>query len=136
MSEAGSGSDVVSMKLKAEARGNDRYILNGTKFWITNAPEADTLVVYAKTDGAAGPKGITAFLIEKGFKGFSVSKKLDTMGRRGSDTAELVTEDCEVQAENVMGLVGGGVCGLMRSDRTRVGKDGGSTVNLRRAQYN
>src|SRR3546814_14391496 len=96
------------MKLKAEARGNDRYILNGTKFWITNAPEADTLVVYAKTDGAAGPKGITAFLIEKGFKGFSVSKKLDKMGMRGSDTAELVFEDCEVPAETAMGPVGGG----------------------------
>ncbi|MGN6268945.1 MAG: isovaleryl-CoA dehydrogenase [Sphingomonas sp.] len=113
MSEAGSGSDVVSMKLKAEARGNDRYILNGTKFWITNAPEADTLVVYAKTDSAAGPKGITAFLIEKGFKGFSVSKKLDKMGMRGSDTAELVFEDCEVPAENVMGPVNGGVGVLM-----------------------
>ncbi len=113
MSEAGSGSDVVSMKLKAEASGNDRYVLNGTKFWITNAPEADTLVVYAKTDGAAGPKGITAFLIEKDFKGFSVSKKLDKMGMRGSDTAELVFEDCEVPAENVMGPVGGGVGVLM-----------------------
>src|SRR5690242_3994490 len=113
MSEAGSGSDVVSMKLKAEAKGNDRYVLNGTKFWITNAPEADTLVVYAKTDSAAGPKGITAFLIEKGFKGFSVSKKLDKMGMRGSDTAELVFEDCEVPAENVMGPVNGGVGVLM-----------------------
>jgi isovaleryl-CoA dehydrogenase len=91
MSEAGSGSDVVSMKLRAEQRG-DRYVLNGTKFWITNAPHADTLVVYAKTaDGA----GITAFMIEKGMKGFSVSKKLDKMGMRGSDTAELVFEDCE-----------------------------------------
>jgi len=113
MSEAGSGSDVVSMKLRAEAKGNDRYILNGTKFWITNAPEADTLVVYAKTDGAAGPRGITAFLIEKGFKGFSVSKKLDKMGMRGSDTAELVFEDCEVPAENVMGPLNGGVGVLM-----------------------
>ena len=113
MSEAGSGSDVVSMKLKAEARGNDRYVLNGTKFWITNAPEADTLVVYAKTDGAAGPKGITAFLIEKGMPGFSVSKKLDKMGMRGSDTAELVFEDCEVPAENVMGPLNGGVGVLM-----------------------
>jgi isovaleryl-CoA dehydrogenase len=113
MSEAGSGSDVVSMKLKAEARGNDRYILNGAKFWITNAPEADTLVVYAKTDSAAGPKGITAFLIEKGMAGFSVSKKLDKMGMRGSDTAELVFEDCEVPAENVMGPVNGGVGVLM-----------------------
>jgi len=113
MSEAGAGSDVVSMKLKAEARGNDRYIFNGTKFWITNAPEADTLVVYAKTDPGAGPKGITAFLIEKGMKGFSVSKKLDKMGMRGSDTAELVFEDCEVPAENVMGPVNGGVGVLM-----------------------
>ena len=113
MSEAGSGSDVVSMKLKAEAKGNDRYILNGTKFWITNAPEADTLVVYAKTDGAAGPKGITAFLIEKNMAGFSVSKKLDKMGMRGSDTAELVFEDCEVPIENVMGPVNGGVGVLM-----------------------
>ena len=113
MSEAGSGSDVVSMKLKAEARGNDRYILNGTKFWITNAPEADTLVVYAKTESDAGPRGITAFLIEKGMAGFSVSKKLDKMGMRGSDTAELVFEDCEVPAENVMGPVNGGVGVLM-----------------------
>jgi isovaleryl-CoA dehydrogenase len=113
MSEAGSGSDVVSMTLKAEAQGNDRYILNGTKFWITNAPEADTLVVYAKTDSAAGPKGITAFIIEKTFKGFSVSRKLDKMGMRGSDTAELVFEDCEVPAENVMGPLNGGVGVLM-----------------------
>ncbi|HWU13664.1 MAG TPA: acyl-CoA dehydrogenase family protein [Caulobacter sp.] len=108
MSEAGSGSDVVSMKLKAEAVG-DRYLLNGTKFWITNAPHADTLVVYAKTD----EKRITAFLIEKGMKGFSVSKKFDKMGMRGSDTAELVFEDCEVPEENVLGPVGGGVGVLM-----------------------
>ncbi len=113
MSEAGSGSDVVSMKLKAETRGNDRYVLNGTKFWITNAPEADTLVVYAKTDPAAGPRGITAFLIERGMAGFSVSKKLDKMGMRGSDTAELVFDDCEVPVENVMGRVGEGVRILM-----------------------
>ncbi len=113
MSEAGSGSDVVSMKLKAETRGNDRYVLNGTKFWITNAPEADTLVVYAKTDPAAGARGITAFLIERDMAGFSVSKKLDKMGMRGSDTAELVFEDCEVPAENVMGKVGEGVRILM-----------------------
>jgi len=113
MSEAGSGSDVVSMKLKATAAGNDRYLLNGTKFWITNAPEADTLVVYAKTDSEAGPRGITAFLIEKGMAGFSVSKKLDKMGMRGSDTAELVFEDCEVPAENVMGPMNGGVGVLM-----------------------
>ena len=108
MSEAGSGSDVVSMKLKAELVG-DRYVLNGTKFWITNAPHADTLVVYAKT----GERRITAFLIEKGMKGFSVSKKLDKFGMRGSDTAELVFEDCEVPEENVMGPVGGGVGVLM-----------------------
>ena len=113
MSEAGSGSDVVSMKLKAEAKGNDRFVLNGTKFWITNAPEADTLVVYAKTDGAAGARGITAFLIERGMAGFSVSKKLDKMGMRGSDTAELVFEDCEVPADNVMGPLNGGVGVLM-----------------------
>ena len=113
MSEAGSGSDVVSMKLKAEARGSDRYVLNGTKFWITNAPTASTLVVYAKTDPAAGPRGITAFLIERDMPGFSVSKKLDKMGMRGSDTAELVFEDCEVPAENVMGEVGSGAKVLM-----------------------
>ena len=108
MSEAGSGSDVVSMQLKAEKRG-DRYVLNGAKFWITNAPQADTLVVYAKT----GERAITAFLIEKGFKGFSVSNKLDKMGMRGSDTAELVFEDCEVPDANVIGPAGGGVGVLM-----------------------
>jgi isovaleryl-CoA dehydrogenase len=113
MSEAGSGSDVVSMRLKAEKRGNDRYVLNGTKFWITNAPEADTLVVYAKTDMNAGAKGISAFLIEKGMKGFSTSQKLDKMGMRGSDTGELVFEDCEVPAEEVMGGEGNGVKILM-----------------------
>jgi isovaleryl-CoA dehydrogenase len=112
MSEAGSGSDVVSMRLVARRQG-DRYILNGTKFWITNAPHADTLVVYAKTDPEADGKGITAFLIEKGMKGFSVSKKLDKMGMRGSDTAELVFEDCEVPEENVMGPENGGVGVLM-----------------------
>ena len=112
MSEAGSGSDVVSMRLKAERRG-DRYVLNGTKFWITNAPSAEVLVVYAKTDPAAGPKGITAFLVEKGWAGFSVSKKLDKMGMRGSDTAELVFQDCEVPAEAVMGREGQGVAILM-----------------------
>jgi isovaleryl-CoA dehydrogenase len=112
MSEAGSGSDVVSMRLRAERRG-DHFVLNGTKFWITNAPHADVLVVYAKTDPAAGPKGITAFLVEKGMPGFSVSKKLDKMGMRGSDTAELVFADCEVPAENVMGAVGQGVRILM-----------------------
>jgi isovaleryl-CoA dehydrogenase len=112
MSEAGAGSDVVSMKLRADKKG-DRYILNGTKYWITNAPHADVLVVYAKTDPAAGPKGITAFLIEKGMKGFSASAKLDKLGMRGSDTGELVFADCEVPAENVMGPVGGGVGVLM-----------------------
>jgi len=112
MSEAGSGSDVVSMRTRADKKG-DRYVLNGTKMWITNAPEAETLVVYAKTDPDAGPKGITAFLIERGMKGFSVSPKLDKMGMRGSDTAELVFEDCEVPEENVMGPVGGGVAVLM-----------------------
>ncbi|MBN9545257.1 MAG: isovaleryl-CoA dehydrogenase [Alphaproteobacteria bacterium] len=113
MSEAGSGSDVVSMRLKAEKKGNDRYVLNGTKFWITNAPEADVLVVYAKTDMNAGPKGITAFLIEKRMKGFSTSQKLDKMGMRGSDTGELVFQDCEVPAEAVMGGEGNGVKVLM-----------------------
>jgi isovaleryl-CoA dehydrogenase len=112
MSEAGSGSDVISMKLRADKRG-DRYVLNGTKFWITNAPHADTLVVYAKTDPDGASRGVTAFLVEKGFKGFSVSKKLDKMGMRGSDTAELVFEDCEVPEENVMGPVGGGAGVLM-----------------------
>lgn len=112
MSEAGSGSDVVSMSLRAEKRG-DRYVLNGTKFWITNAPKADVLIVYAKTDPAAGPKGITAFIIEKAMKGFSVSPKLDKMGMRGSDTAELVFTDCEVPAENVLGAEGQGVKILM-----------------------
>ena len=112
MSEAGSGSDVISMKLRADRRG-DSYILNGTKFWITNAPHADTLVVYAKTDPDGASRGVTAFLVEKGFKGFSVSKKLDKMGMRGSDTAELVFEDCEIPEENVMGPLGGGAGVLM-----------------------
>ncbi len=112
MSEAEAGSDVVSMKLRAEKRG-DRYLLNGTKFWITNAPHADTLVVYAKTEPQAGPRGITAFLIEKDMAGFHVSRKLDKMGMRGSDTGELVFEDCEVPAENVMGPENGGVGVLM-----------------------
>ncbi len=112
MSEPNAGSDVVSMKLKAEKKG-DRYVLNGTKFWITNGPCADVLVVYAKTDSGAGPRGITAFLIEKGFKGFSTAQKLDKMGMRGSDTGELVFQDCEVPAENVLGDVGKGVNVLM-----------------------
>ena len=112
MSEAGSGSDVISMKLRADHRG-DRYVLNGTKFWITNAPHADTLVVYAKTSPEEASRGVTAFLVEKGMKGFSVSPKLDKMGMRGSDTAELVFEDCEVPEENVMGPENGGVGVLM-----------------------
>ena len=110
MSEAGSGSDVVSMQLRAVARG-DRYVLNGTKFWITNAPEADTLVVYARTGDA--PHAISTFIVEKGMQGFSVSKKLDKMGMRGSDTAELVFQDCEVPAENLMGKSDEGVRILM-----------------------
>jgi len=112
MSEPGAGSDVVSMKLKAEKKG-DRYILNGNKMWITNGPDADTLVVYAKTDVNAGPKGITAFLIEKEFKGFSTAQKLDKLGMRGSNTCELVFQDCEVPEENVLGGVGKGVNVLM-----------------------
>ena len=112
MSEAGSGSDVISMRLRADKKG-DRYVLNGTKFWITNGPHADTLVVYAKTDPDAASRGVTAFLIERGFKGFSTSPKLDKMGMRGSDTCELVFEDCEVPEENVMGPVGGGAGVLM-----------------------
>ncbi len=112
MSEAGSGSDVVSMSLRAERRG-DHYVLNGTKFWITNAPHADTLVVYAKTEPGENSKGITAFLVEKDFKGFSVSQKLDKMGMRGSDTGELVFEDCAVPEENIMGPLNGGVGVLM-----------------------
>jgi len=112
MSEPGAGSDVVSMKTRAEKRG-DRYVLNGSKFWITNGPEADTLVVYAKTDPNAGARGITAFLIEKGFAGFSTAQKLDKLGMRGSDTCELVFQDCEVPAENVLGSVGQGVNVLM-----------------------
>jgi isovaleryl-CoA dehydrogenase len=112
MSEAGSGSDVVSMRLRAERRG-DRYVLNGTKFWITNGPHADVLVVYARTEPDAGPRGITAFLIERGVDGFSTSPKLDKMGMRGSDTAELVFQDCEVPEDSVMGPVNGGVGVLM-----------------------
>jgi isovaleryl-CoA dehydrogenase len=112
MSEPGAGSDVVSMKTTAEKRG-DRYVLNGSKMWITNGPVAQTLVVYAKTDPDAGPRGITAFLIEKGMKGFSTAQKLDKLGMRGSDTCELVFEDCEVPEENVLGEVGRGVKILM-----------------------
>lgn len=112
MSEPGSGSDVVSMKTKAVKKG-DRYVLTGNKMWITNGPIAETLVVYAKTDPEAGPKGITAFLIEKGMKGFSTHQKLDKLGMRGSDTCELVFADCEVPEENVLGSVGRGVNVLM-----------------------
>ncbi|WP_105417131.1 isovaleryl-CoA dehydrogenase [Neorhizobium sp. T25_27] len=112
MSEPGAGSDVVSMKLRAEKRG-DRYVLNGTKMWITNGPDADVLVVYAKTDPAASSKGITAFLVERDFKGFTTAQKLDKLGMRGSNTCELVFEDCDVPAENVMGSEGGGVRVLM-----------------------
>ncbi len=112
MSEPSAGSDVVSMRLQAEKRG-DHYILNGNKMWITNGPEADILVVYAKTDPDAGPHGITAFLIEKGFKGFSTAQKLDKLGMRGSDTCELIFEDCAVPEENVVGHQGEGVRILM-----------------------
>ncbi len=112
MSEPGSGSDVVSMRTRAEKKG-DRYVLNGNKMWITNGPVAETLVVYAKTDPDAGARGISAFLIEKGMKGFSTAQKLDKLGMRGSDTCELVFEDCEVPEENVLGQVGRGVNILM-----------------------
>ncbi|MGB1159842.1 MAG: isovaleryl-CoA dehydrogenase [Alphaproteobacteria bacterium] len=112
MSEPGAGSDVVSMKLRAEKR-NDRFVLNGNKMWITNAPDANTLVVYAKTDPDAGPRGITAFLIERDMKGFSTGQKLDKLGMRGSNTAELVFDDCEVPFENVLGEEGKGVNVLM-----------------------
>jgi len=112
MSEPGSGSDVVSMRTRADKKG-DAYVLNGNKMWITNGPIAETLVVYAKTDPEAGPRGITAFLIEKGMKGFSTHQKLDKLGMRGSDTCELVFQDCEVPEENVLGTVGRGVNVLM-----------------------
>ncbi|MBD8875466.1 isovaleryl-CoA dehydrogenase [Roseibium polysiphoniae] len=112
MSEPGAGSDVVSMKLRAEKKG-DKYILNGTKMWITNGPCADTLIIYAKTDPDAGPKGMTAFLVEKDFPGFSVAQKLDKLGMRGSETGELVFQDCEVPEENVLAEVGKGVNVLM-----------------------
>ncbi|KAI8878973.1 acyl-CoA dehydrogenase NM domain-like protein [Backusella circina FSU 941] len=112
MSEPGSGSDVVSMKLNATKKG-DHYVLNGNKMWITNGPDADVLVVYAKTNPEAGPKGITAFLIEKNFKGFSTAQKLDKLGMRGSNTCELIFDNCEVPVENVLGEVGKGVYVLM-----------------------
>jgi isovaleryl-CoA dehydrogenase len=112
MSEPGAGSDVVSMKLRAEKKG-DRYVLNGTKMWITNGPGGDVFVVYAKTDPAAGARGITAFIVENSFKGFRVAQKLDKLGMRGSNTGELVFEDCAVPEENVLGAVGSGVKILM-----------------------
>jgi isovaleryl-CoA dehydrogenase len=112
MSEPGAGSDVVSMRLKAEKNG-DRYVLNGNKMWITNGPDADTLVVYAKTDPDGGARGITAFIIERDFKGFSTAQKLDKLGMRGSNTCELVFVDCEVPEENVLGEIGRGVNVLM-----------------------
>ena len=112
MSEPGAGSDVVSMRLRADRRGG-RYVLNGTKFWITNGPDADVLVVYGKTMPDAGPRGITAFLVERGMRGFSCAQKLDKLGMRGSNTGELVFADCEVPAENVLGAVDSGVAVLM-----------------------
>jgi len=112
MSESGAGSDVVSMKLRADKK-NDRYVLNGTKYWISNGPDADTLVVYAKTDPDAGPRGMTAFIIEKSMVGFSTSAHFDKMGMRGSNTAELIFEDVEVPFENVLGEEGRGVNVLM-----------------------
>jgi isovaleryl-CoA dehydrogenase len=125
MSEPGAGSDVVSMRLRAEKR-NDRFILNGNKFWITNGPHADTLIVYGKTDPDAGARGITAFLIERGMKGFSTAQKLDKLGMRGSDTCELLFEDCEVPYENVLGEEGKGVEVLMSGlDYERVVLAGG-----------
>ena len=127
MSEPGAGSDVVSMRTRAEKKG-DHYVLNGSKMWITNGPIAETLVVYAKTDPAAGPKGMTAFLVEKGYKGFSTAQKLDKLGMRGSDTGELVFEDCEVPEENVLGAVGKGVNVLMSGlDYERAVLAGGPT---------
>ena len=125
MSEPNAGSDVVSMKLRADLKG-DRYVLNGNKMWITNGPDADVLVVYAKTDVNAGSRGITAFLIEKGMKGFSTAQKLDKLGMRGSNTCELVFQDCEVPVENVLGAVGRGVNVLMSGlDFERVVLSGG-----------
>ena len=112
MSEPNAGSDVVSMKLKAEARG-DHYLLNGSKMWITNGPDADTYVIYAKTDTKAGSRGITAFIVERDYKGFSRHQKLDKLGMRGSNTCELAFEDCEVPAENILGGEGRGVAVLM-----------------------
>jgi isovaleryl-CoA dehydrogenase len=126
MSESGAGSDVVSMRLRAEPRGN-AYVLNGTKMWITNGPDADTLVVYAKTDPHAGSRGITAFIVEKGMHGFTTAQKLDKLGMRGSNTCELVFDNCEVPADNVLGEAGRGVGVLMSGlDYERVVLAGGS----------
>ena len=125
MSEAGAGSDVVGMRMKAQLKG-DRYILNGSKMWITNGPEAETMVVYAKTDPQAAHRGITAFIIERGFKGFSTAQKLDKLGMRSSQTCELVFEDCEVPRENVLGTLNKGVAVLMSGlDYERVVLSGG-----------
>jgi isovaleryl-CoA dehydrogenase len=125
MSETGAGSDVMGMRTLATRRG-DRYVLNGNKMWITNGPTADVLVVYAKVDAAAGTPGVTAFLVERGFKGYSTAQKLDKLGMRGSDTCELVFQDCEVPAENVLGPVGGGARVLMSGlDYERVVLAGG-----------
>jgi len=112
MSEPGAGSDVVSMRTRAERKG-DRFVINGSKMWITNGPEAETIIIYAKTDANAGPRGITAFIIEKGMRGFTTAPKLDKLGMRGSDTSELVFEDCEVPEENVVGRLNDGVKVLM-----------------------
>ncbi|WP_156256301.1 isovaleryl-CoA dehydrogenase [Sandarakinorhabdus oryzae] len=126
MSEPGAGSDVIGMKLRADQQGNGDYVLNGNKMWITNGPHAETLVVYAKTDPAAGSRGVTAFLIEKGMAGFSTAQKLDKLGMRGSDTCELVFENCTVPAENVLGGVGNGARVLMSGlDYERVVLSGG-----------
>jgi isovaleryl-CoA dehydrogenase len=126
MSEPGAGSDVVAMRTRAEKRG-DHYVLNGSKMWITNGPVAETIVVYAKTDPKAGPRGITAFIVENGFKGYSTAQKLDKLGMRGSDTGELVLVDCEVPADNVLGAVNDGVKVLMSGlDYERVVLSAGS----------
>jgi len=127
MSEPGAGSDVVSLRLKAEDKG-DHYLLNGNKMWITNGPDANVLIVYAKTDPTAGSKGITAFIIEKEFQGFSTAQKLDKLGMRGSNTCELVFEDCKVPKENILGELNRGVAVLMSGlDYERVVLSGGST---------
>ena len=127
MSEPGAGSDVVSMGLRADKQG-DHYVLNGNKMWITNGPDAHTYVIYAKTDTSAGPRGITAFIVERGFAGFSQAQKLDKLGMRGSNTCELVFEDCHVPEENVLGTVGEGVKVLMSGlDYERTVLSGGAT---------